>query len=442
MISPSALAAAEAAFRAGQFDVVGMQCQGILAADPNNPQALKLMGIAAAKTGRLDLARRALSHCLQLRPHDAECMNWLGIVLQRLGDFGEARTWFERALDTDPGSYAPYVGIFRGARMTASDRPLIERAQSFLASGAGDPDHRRQLTYGIAKALDDLMDYEASARYFESANRLAASIQKPDGLNREIHLGRIRQMTLGITRERLQALGGLGSKDRKPIFIVGMIRSGTTLVEQVLSSHPDVAAGDELRFWIENGPAVIERETGAFDPERALHLQAAYLGLLDRIGNGLPRVTDKMPLNYMVLGLVHLLFPEAPIIHCRRAPADTCVSIYMTPFAAPPDFAYDRGDIEFAYREYVKLMRHWTEILPPGRILDVDYEDLVSAPEPVIRRILDYCSLEWDDRCLRPEENARAVDTPSRWQVRQAIYGSSVSRSSHYPQWFPGLSRL
>ncbi len=201
-----------------------------------------------------------------------------------------------------------------------------------------------------------------------------------------------------------------------------MIRSGTTLVEQILSSHPDVTPGDEMRFWIENGPAIIDGQTGALDAELSLRLSGEYSAYLERISKGAPHVTDKMPLNYLLLGLIHLLFPKAPIIHCRRDPADTCVSIFMTPFAAPPDFAYRQSEIEFAYEKYVELMGYWKEILPAGRVLDVDYESLIYSSESEIRRLLDYCNLEWNPSCLTPELNERAVNTPSRWQVRQPIY--------------------
>jgi len=435
-MSSPLFAEAEAAFNAQRFDEVGRRCQAILAAEPNHAGALRLMGIAAARTGRLDLARRALDHALRLEPDRFEVASWLGAVLQRLGEFDEARAVFSRCVELDPGSWTSYLGIFRGQRMTSSDRPLVDRAIALLPSLESEDD-RRQLAYGIAKSLDDLGDYALAAEYCEGANRLAAALQKPVGMDRELYGRRIRRMSSGITPRRLQEFSHLGSGDRRPIFIVGMIRSGTTLVEQIVSAHPQVAAGDELRFWVEKGPAVVSE---AFNADLAADLAMEYRALLERIGRGRPRVTDKMPLNYMLLGLLHLLFPEAPIIHCKRNPADTCVSIYMTPFAAPPpDFAYDRGDIEFAYREYRKAMDYWKSILPEGRIYEVEYEELTSQPEPAIRDLVAHCGLPWDDGCLRPQENPRAVDTPSRWQVRQPIYTRSGGRSSHYPQWFSGL---
>ena len=154
------------------------------------------------------------------------------------------------------------------------------------------------------------------------------------------------------------------------------------------------------------------------------------------------RVTDKMPMNYMVVGLIQLLFPNAPIIHCRRDPVDTCLSIYMTPYAAPPDFAYDREDIAFGYREYQRVMAHWSRALPVGRMLEVQYEELVEDPEPNIRRLLEYCGLSWDPACLSPEKNERVVDTPSKWQVRQPMYKTSVGRAQHYAPWLGAIGTL
>jgi hypothetical protein len=144
----------------------------------------------------------------------------------------------------------------------------------------------------------------------------------------------------------------------------------------------------------------------------------------------------------MLLGLIHLLFPQAPIIHCRRSPADTCLSIWMTPFWPAPDFAYDRSEIVFAYRLYERAMKTWKAALPPGRLLEIDYEILVTEPEPTIRKLLGHCGLEWDETCLNPGAGQRAVETPSRWQVRQPFYRSSIGKAEHYREWLGDLAEL
>jgi hypothetical protein len=149
-----------------------------------------------------------------------------------------------------------------------------------------------------------------------------------------------------------------------------------------------------------------------------------------------------MPGNYLHLGMIHLIFPHARFIHCRRNPVDNCLSIYVTPNREAPDFAHNRENIVAAYEQYLRLMGHWRAVLPADRLLDIDYEELVSDPEPVARQMIDFCGLEWDDACLQPEANARVVQTPSQWQVRQPVYKSSVERWRRYEPWIAEFLRL
>jgi hypothetical protein len=149
-----------------------------------------------------------------------------------------------------------------------------------------------------------------------------------------------------------------------------------------------------------------------------------------------------MPTNFLLLGLIYLTLPNARIIHCRRSPVDTCLSIYMTPFSNLPDFAYDRDTIAFYWEQYARLMAHWRHVLPPNRFLEVDYEDLVAQREGVTRKIIAFCGLDWDERCLRPETNERIVRTPSAWQVRQPVYTNSIGRWRRYREWLGPFRRL
>jgi len=242
----------------------------------------------------------------------------------------------------------------------------------------------------------------------------------------------IDRLIARCTPELIARAPELGSCDATPVLIIGMPRSGTTLVEQIISMHPEVGAGDELNFWNERGASW--HRSRAVGNEKAFLAQAAadYLGVLRAIAPKAARVTDKMPFNFLWTGLIHLAFPRATVIHCRRTAVDTALSIHQTHFH--PSLAFPTGGAELVeyFRSYQRLIDHWRRVLPTDRFIEVDYEELTSVPEPVIRRIIAACGLAWHHSCLRPECNPRAVKTPSKWQTRQPIYRTSVARWRRY----------
>lgn len=436
------LLAARQAYEAGQFDLALELSNRLLSHFPDQTEALLTFGLASAKLNQPEVSVHALGKVLTQNPMALDALVGCGIMLHQLGRFDDARSHFERALAVDPTSLPAIVGILRGHRTKEVDRPFLDQASTILSAQNQPDDEVRQLTYAIAKAYDDLGEYEKAIGFYDLANHTAAKLQKPKGMDRTFHSMKLNEMMRVFSRELLRPHNPFANSTRKPIFIVGMIRSGTTLVEQIISRHPDVSPGGELRFWVDNGFSVILPGSPGLNGELAEFLGLEYLAALNKFGAGDMRITDKMPMNYMLVGLIHLLFPNAPIVHCRRNPMDTCLSIFMTPYAAPPDFAYNRGDISFAYREYQRVMSHWTRALPPGRMLEAQYESLVEEPEPAIRRLLEYCQLDWDPACLSPEKNERVVDTPSKWQVRQPMYKTSVGRAQNYAPWLGAIGDL
>ena len=218
-----------------------------------------------------------------------------------------------------------------------------------------------------------------------------------------------------------------------------MPRSGTTLTEQILASHPKVAAGGEIDFWLQRSG-----KPGLAEPDAVRD----YLGLLTRLSFGAARVTDKMPFNFLFLDIVQRLLPNARIVHCRRNPVDTALSIYFarftaaTGFARINDFAYARKDIVRAYRDYLRLMEHWRGVLSSDRFIEIDYEGLVADPEAVARRLVAFCGLEWDKACLDFHRANRPIATASAWQARQPIYRSSVERWRNYEPWLGDFAGL
>ena len=294
--------------------------------------------------------------------------------------------------------------------------------------------------FALGKAHDDLGEYGRAIEHFDRANLLKKRMNKHyDG---NAHAELVDRLIRRFTPEFFARNKDMAHDWDVPVLIVGMPRSGTTLAEQIISSHPDVAAGGELTFWPDRAPDFGVDRHGRIDPVWMRETQAAYQARLGQISTTARRITDKLPQNFQNVGLLHAAFPKARVIHCRRNPTDICLSIYFANFSNRMDFSFDREWIVAYYQQYSRLMQHWRNVLPSNCLLDIEYEELVSAPEPVIRRMIDFCGLEWDDACLRPEQNQRVIKTASIWQARQPIYGTSVSRWRRYEPWLGVFNRL
>ncbi len=379
--------------------------------------------------------RRALTD----HPHGAALAQLLGDVLVRQGRFAEAGDAFDRVLELNPLQVSAHFTAIDTRRCSDADRPRLARMLSVLADDRIDDEGRLLLHFAIGKLLDDLGDYPAAMQHFDLANRIRSRSAKFDQAAFSADIDRLVRR---FTRDFFAANTALGRDDEAPLLIVGLPRSGTTLVEQIISSHPRVAAGGELPFWIKRASSRGIAEATYLSAPAAHDLAGEYLALLRRIGPGAARITDKLPFNVLCLGLIHLLLPGARIIQCRRHPVDTCLSIYFTHFKQVIGFATDKADLAAAYQQYARLMDHWRMVLPPGRFLEVDYEALIADREAVTRRLIAFTGLDWDDSCLQPERNQHAVVTASRWQARQPVYATSVGRWRHYEPWLGELRRL
>jgi hypothetical protein len=316
--------------------------------------------------------------------------------------------------------------------------------QAALATPGLEAGQRLRLHLAIGKAAEDLGDYGLAMQHFDAADVVRRGSGSFDSATFSIE---IDQLISRCTPEWVGQACELGSSDATPVLILGMPRSGTTLVEQIVSAHPEVRGGGELHFWNQRGAewhrSVADGNDRLFvDGEFLAKAVADYLGVLRAIAPTAARVTDKMPFNFLWAGLIHVAFPRAIIIHCRRAAIDTALSIHQTHFR--PGLAFPTGGAELVayFRDYQRLIDHWRSLLPEDRFIEVDYEDLTRAPEPVIRRIIAACGLAWNDACLRPESNPRAVNTPSKWQARQPIYRTSVARWRRYEPWLGPLRAL
>ncbi len=384
-------------------------------------------------------AERALRQMLALDPANALAQDLLGNLLAECGRFEEARECFTRAVANAPLMAGSYYDLVRCRPVTAADADLVARMEAALATPGLEVAHRMRVHLALGKAADDLGDHARAMRHFDAADALRHGSASFDSaaFDTEVNrlIGRCSPDTIGRAAQ-------LGIGDATPVLIIGMPRSGTTLVEQIVSSHPEVRGAGELNFWNERGAAW--HQAGPAGTEAPfLHKAAAdYLRVLRAIGPKSARVTDKMPFNFLWAGLIHLALPRATIIHCRRAAIDTALSIHQTLFH--PSLAFPTGGAKLVayFRSYQRLTDHWRSVLPAERFIEVEYEELTREPEPAIRRIIAGCGLAWHDACLRPERNPRSVKTPSKWQTRQPIYRHSVERWRRYEPWLGSLRAL
>jgi Flp pilus assembly protein TadD len=384
-------------------------------------------------------AELVLRRIVALDPDNALAHDLLGNLLSESGRFAEAETCFARAIALAPVLAGSYYDLVRCRPITAADREMFAHMETLLEMPDLEAAQRLRLHLALGKAADDLGDQGLAMRHFDSADGVRRATLSFDPVAFEQEIDR---MIARCTPELMARAAEIGSKDETPVLIVGMPRSGTTLVEQIVSSHPAVQGGGELNFWNERGPAWHLAGPAGDEPAFLEGAAADYLKLLRDIGRKAARVTDKMPFNFLWAGLIHLAFPRAPIIHCRRAAIDTALSIHQTHFH--PGLAFPTGGDELVayFRLYRRLTDHWRQVLPTDRFVEIDYEELTRAPEPAIRRIVAACGLPWDDACLSPERNPRAVRTPSKWQTRQPINQSSVARWRRYEPFLGPLSAL
>jgi len=390
----------------------------------------------------IDLGRgnSAEEHCLKaidLEPKNAAGHTLLANALGTQGLHEDAAVHYRKAIELKPDQGFAYYSLAFGRKLSISEADTIAKMEALTLDPTLHRNEVKLLHYGLGRVYEDAKDFRRSMHHFDEANRIAfsqASTRAP--FSKESHV-RVVDRNRKLFTQELLATKRIGLDSDLPIFIVGMMRSGTTLMEQILSRHPQITAGGEQHFWADNARLAVDPASFALNEERLLQLAKEYLAMLQDISPRAAHVTDKMPANASFLGFIHLAFPNARIIHMIRNPVDTCLSIYLTPNEASIDYAHNKENIAFAFEQHLNLMAHWREVLPADRLMDVAYEDLVQDQERVTRAVLDFCGLEWSDRCLSPENNERTVTTPSNWQVRQPVYKTSVERWRNYEPWIP-----
>jgi tetratricopeptide (TPR) repeat protein len=428
--------------RRGRLELAKKIASEVLGASPASVEAHFLGCRASIALNLLEDARQHLQAVIEVEPESALAHAMLGVQQQYEGDFTGAASSFHRSLELNPDQGMAHYGIVQGKRSTTDDLEKVPNLLRLLDVPKVGTEERVYLYYALAKISDDVGNYSGALKYYDAANELAAKLAfGARTMDVAEYRGRFEQIRTSFSSSMVQNVE-FGDFTNRPIFIVGMIRSGTTLMEQIISSHPDVGAGGELHFWTRRGPEAVRFDDHGPDPKAAKRLVRDYLRLLEEVAPGLPRVTDKMPLNIQMLGLIHMVLPNAKVILMDRHPVDNCLSIYTTPYAFPPEYALNRENISVAYEENQRMADHWQKVLPETTLLRVSYERLTCEPELAIREVLSHCELPWSDLCLRPQDNKRTVSTPSLWQVRQPIYRSSADRWRNYEGSIPEFERL
>jgi Flp pilus assembly protein TadD len=408
----------------------------LLELEPDNVEALGGLAFSLRPMNRANEALASLEKATQLAPKELRWLCELGGLEEELGDFDAAVAIFRSALEQKP-KYPTAVAHLLALRKGLEDPSLVVKAEEHLAARDIVKPVRVQLEFALGKHFDAAKDFDGAFRHYAAANDIVAEGRKYKPLAVEAHVSRLIST---FDRALFEAKRALGSESERPLFVIGMPRSGTTLTEQILASHREIAGAGELGYF--NYMAyTLSREAGlegdlatyapSLDGTALKRCFTGYLEQLDEVSADAARVVDKMPMNFMQLGLIALAFPRARVIHCRRDPLDTCLSCYFENFHEDQRYSTKLESLGHYYRQYERLMQHWARALPLP-ILEMRYEDTVADTEAQARRLIEFCGLEWDESCLDFHRTSRAVNTPSRWQVRQPIYSSSVERWRRY----------
>lgn len=411
---------------------------------PNFLEAHTNLGQALRNLNRIDEAMACFREVLRIDPENAAAHNHLGYSLELQGKIEEASAQYQVAWRLCPTNAIALasLGKLAAAGYYGMTDDQMHGLQDLTGRPELSPEDRARAHFALADINDKTDAYDQAFAHYHQANEILKAYFRQRGV--VFDLAEVRQFVDRIiavfTPDYFERVKSFGLATEVPVFIVGMMRSGTTLAEQILASHPRVHGAGELVQVSKLTGTLRQRLASTADyPACAAHFGATmvrtlageYRQQLETLGNGAARVVDKFPANFLHLGLIITLFPNARIIHCRRNPLDTCLSCYFQNFKDPLPYTFDLTHLGQYYCEYTRLMQHWAKVLP-SPLFDLSYEELTGEPEAISRRLVDFCGLDWDDRCLQFHDRERVVRTASNLQVRRPVSRSSVGRWKHY----------
>jgi tetratricopeptide (TPR) repeat protein len=431
--------------RRGQIDQAIIHFERAIAIAPNFVSPRFTLAYILQGRGRAGEAIMHYEKILALQPDNFQAHNNIGTVFLNLGRVEDARQAYERALVLAPSEAQFHYNLATVKRFTAGD-PHLEALEKLAEDMAiFDTKNKIMLHFALGKAFCDLGLKERSFRNFQQGNALKRAQLAYDEKEMLCMFERVREV---FTAELMQQKSGGGCQSDTPVFVVGMPRSGTTLVEQILASHSKIYGAGEidaflqaiLRFRSRNDSAIDFLDlVPAMSSDALREIGTDYVGLIKPAAVAAERIVNKWLLNFRYIGLIHLTLPHARIVHIRRDPIDTCFSCFSTSFAADLPFASDLGELGRYYRGYESLMEHWRRVLPRGVMIEVQYEELVADIEGQARAIVGHCRLHWEDTCLGFHRTQRQVMTASAAQVRKPLYRTSVGRGRQYESFLQPL---
>jgi len=427
---------------AGQYDNGQKQFEALLKKYPERLQAWCNLGSAKSNLGNTDGARQAYKYALNIDPNFIPALTNLALLEGQSGAHDLALTLYYKILLLHPTDGEIYSDLSRFKKFKPDDSD-ISKMEKLMGSSIISSRDRMYLGYALAKAYEDIGQLDKSFEKLNTASALKRASVRFDVLDVKNYVDAIIASFKADVFERPEKK----SVHQKPVFIVGMPRSGTTLVEQIIASHSRVIGGGELSFFQDvitgQGSSNVSISSLSLNnegyPVGAVSLSdydlvkigQTYLDMASKRLNITDAFTDKMPRNFFFVGLIKRALPNAKIIHCKRSPLDTCLSCYSIHFPYGQEFSNDLAELGQYYREYDRLMTHWNNVLG-DEILDVSYEDLVSNPKLGTEKLLAFCDLPWEDDCLEFHKTERQVTTASAAQVRQPIYKTAVKRWQRY----------
>ena len=431
--------------RQQKLEEAAVEVERLLAKEPDNPNFLILKGTVLVRSGDHEAALDIYERVLKNYPNQARAQMNYGHTLKTVGRLDESIQAYRQCIELSPGIGEAYWSL-ANLKTYRFDDAEIEAMRRQVVPDGGDPDDQAHLLFALGKAFEDRGDYEESFRCYEKGNAIRSRQHRHDARVNVFNTARqIKVLDAAFFEERR----GWGCEAPDPIFIVGLPRAGSTLLEQVLASHSRVEGTAELPDIIaisrrlgqqsrKNPAGKYPEVLRTLTEQQARELGESYIETTRIQRHGEPFFIDKMPNNFQHIGLIHLILPNAKIIDARRHPMAGCFSCFKQLFARGQTFTYDLEGLAHYYRDYVTLMDHWDAVLP-GRVHRVQYEDMVADTENQIRSLLDYCGLAFEESCLRFYETKRAIRTPSSEQVRQPVYTAGVEQWRNFEPWLGPL---
>ncbi len=418
--------------------------QSTLKIKPNHTEALLALGNCFLTAGNNKEALTTFNKLLEIEPDNAEVLEKVGGLYIQEGKFDKAKGTIKSALNHSPDLAIAYTRLTKLEKYSEINSE-VKKIEKYYHNSHTNSEQRMFLSFALGKIYEDIGHYEKSFHFLLEGNNIKRKSFQYNIKDDTDRLSSIQEM---FNKNTFARMNGVGHPNETPIFIVGMPRSGTTLVEQILASHPEIYGAGELnnlrQIALKNIPESKNTETIGYralpSKEECIQIGKDYIEDIRQYSSSAKYITNKLPNNFSFIGLIKLVLPNAKIIHCKRNPMDTCFSIFKNYFYRAESYFFDLKEIGIFYTQYQNMMTHWKNTLPKNSFYEVQYEDMVNNQQEETAKLLEFCNLNWDDQCLSFHKSKRVVSTISATQVRQPIYKDSLQKWEHYKKWLKPLT--